>query len=151
MLTIAKIEYATGKYGYCHVNFEGQDAYYFTSKWCDINNEKYRACQRDIEALEAKKKLYQTNLEETEVKLKHSKKWYRPWYTADEKKLLETRRWVLDKIYTFNDRIAKLEDERWESPYAIHNKAVNFLIKNGFNMIADTVNRYDVHTETWSR
>lgn len=137
---------------FCDVKFFGERAKELEEKWREIEFSKYRMQRPIVDECELKKSVLQEEIEELRKKLKVSKKWYRPWYTKEEKQFISSINKKTNDIVTLDGEIAVAKDNMFYDASVLRRKAEKFLERNGFVLTSSTAagNECVTYTDIWS-
>ena len=156
-MTTAKVEYFSGRYGlgYYHLNFYGDDSKYYKDRWHDIEFNKYDKNKKQIEKCEVAIEDSERIINECKSKIKATKKWYRFWYTTEERDLRKQIKQEQGRIEELAYEIATLDDDLFYEHYELHVKGEMFLEANGFILTnaseARAYHSSPTETEVWTK
>ena len=137
---------------FCDVKFYGVRAKELEEKWRDIEFFKYREQKPIVEECELEKSVIEKEIEELQRSLNTSKKWYRPWYTKEEKQFISSINKKRNAIENLDEQIAMAKDNMFYDAATLRRKAEQFLQNNGFALTNTTAagDRCVTYTDIWS-
>lgn len=152
-MTTAKIERANDPCGYVHLYFYGAGASSLEEGWEQIRCEKLHKAWPKINEYEISIKNSERLIANFQKQLKGSKKWYRFWYTKPERELCSKIEEERTRIKAYTAEVDKLEDNLFESTFALQRKAEKYLDDLGFVLTESSRSgRYgSVITEVWTK
>ena len=137
---------------FCDVSFYGARAKELEEKWRNIEFSKYHEQKPIVERCELEKSVLQEEIKELQKKLKNSKKWYRPWYTKEEKQFICFIDEKNKAIWNLDEKISVAKDNMCYEAATLKRKAEQFLKNNGFVLSNTTAagNECVTYTDIWS-
>ena len=137
---------------FCDVSFYGTRAKELEEKWRNVEFFKYHEQKPIVEKCELEKSVIEKEIEELQKKLNTSKKWYRPWYTKEEKQFISSMDEKRKIIITLDEKISVAKDNMFYEAATLKRKAERFLTDNGFVLTNTTAtgNECVTYTDIWS-
>lgn len=133
---------------FCRIRFQGPDAFAMDMKWNEVEKANYRYYQNLSDQLQ--EPLRKTQMQMKRLKSQIQKPWYRPWYSATEKRAISRLDILQEQEDGIYDLRQQYEQNKEFNVYRCHIEMEKLLTRNGFALVDICLNEDGtIKTETW--